>query len=357
MSAASGAPSAEDAADVAGRVLALAMGVDGGKVGADWHRVFVAARVERCAPLAWRRSGTRIRDDAPPAVSAGWRRVAVEADARGRAQLELLRAITGAFREAGIEAVVLKGMALAARLYGDPFVRDTADADLYLAAAARSAAAEILRSLGWRRLDGEAPWEESWLLERDGVARYLDVHSRLLDHNLAHLDEPGVEYHCVSLHGVEMRAHTGKLLPAYLASHAAKHQLPPLLWFVDLAELWAGLSPAERAASRGAARDVRLDGYLAWGLEMADAARAGATGDRNALTALGFGRRGRHDGHPVFRDARLASSLGDAASAVVAWVWPPPLRRQPGRFASRCVARVGRLWTRRTAAKRSYELD
>ena len=321
-----------------------------------WNDVLVAALSERCAALGWRRSGDAIRAAAPPAVVARWRRAAVEADRRGQRQLAALEEIVSALGEGGVEPVVLKGLPLSAALYGDPFVREVNDIDLWVPLEARDATAVALGALGWRHAEGSAPWEETWSLQADGETHHLDVHFRLLDHNLAHLGELPVESRPVTPGVERIRAHAGPLVPSYLAAHIAKHRLPPLLWFLDLAMLWEGLTTDEREAARAAAGAWRLRGYLRWGLEMADCTRRFADGDAGAAARLGFRDDGRTDTHPMLRDLCLADGLLDLGRSAVAWAWPPPLRDRPGAFARRCAGRVRSLVTRRGAVTQPYVL-
>jgi hypothetical protein len=333
------APGPADADVIAASVLRLAMG-RGAPLTDDWSRVLHAAVLERCAVLAWARSGSLIREHAPSTVAATWRQRAVSSHLSGRRKLEALALTVTALERAGCEPVVLKGLPLSQRLYGDALLRETADADLFVPSSRRSLAARVLAGDGWRHVEGEAPWEESWTRAGDGETLYLDLHSALLDHNLAHLGDVDIASESVSLEGNAVRAHSGALLPAYLAAHAAKHRLPPLLWFVDIATLWSGSSDAQRRAAMAAAQSVRLDGYLEWGIARADALSRAADGDPAALALFGVARSGRHDAHPMLRDARLASTALDSLRAVSAWVWPPPLRRHPTAFTRRCLSRL-----------------
>ena len=336
-----GVPAAEraDADVLAASVLRLVTG-RGAPLCDDWARVHHAAVLERCASLAWLRSGAVIREQATSSVCAAWRQLAVSRHLVGQRQLAALLEAAAALERDGCEPVVLKGMPLSLSLHGDPFVRETVDADLLVAESRRTMAAATLASLGWRRWLGEAPWEETWTRGEGRAALYLDLHSTLLDHNLAHLGAPRVDTAPATIGGQALRVHAGPLLPAYLAAHVAKHRVPPLLWFVDLATLWSTYDASQRGVARDAARRARLEGYLAWGIARVEALPRACDGDRAALAMFGIAPEGRRDSHPATRDARLASSAGDSMRAIGAWVWPPPLRRHPGAFARRCVSRL-----------------
>lgn len=319
-----------------------------------WDAVLRMSVAERCASLAWLRSGEVIRARAPADAVGRWRSVAVDADARSRRQLQALLGVLRALEGAGIDAVVLKGAPLSQRLYGNAHVRATADADLWVPLAQRTRAREVLARDGWVHADGHPPWEESLTRPDRDRQLYLDVHSSLLDHTLAHLPAPPPASERAVVDGHDLRAHTGPLVAAFLASHMAKHRLAPLLWLLDLGALWAAL---EEPARGGAVRDAERAGlgkYLSWGLARTRLVAPAAAGDTAALRALGFEGASRRDAHPVYRDARLAPDVPSAVRVIGAWMWPRPLRRDPAAFARRCLARVGASVTRPGMGRQSY---
>src|SRR5450755_1065339 len=73
-----------------------------------------------------------------------------------------------AFRVAGIRSILLKGAAIAARLYDEPSERPYCDFDLLVELARYTDAGEIARGLGYRHeLDGtptheRAPHADTW---------------------------------------------------------------------------------------------------------------------------------------------------------------------------------------------------
>jgi len=60
-----------------------------------------------------------------------------------------IRPVLQAFERAGIDAIVLKGMALVARYYHDPGLRPMADVDVLVSPSAVERASSVLRELGW----------------------------------------------------------------------------------------------------------------------------------------------------------------------------------------------------------------
>ena len=351
--AGTGTAPARDVAAAAAMVLRLATG-RGTEAApgphADWPLVLEVALRERCASLAWLRSGEVVRRQAPSEVVARWRGHVLRDHGYRERQFTALDASLRALRAVAIEPVVLKGAPLADRLYGDPFARPTGDLDLLVAPGERQRAREALASAGWTHAGGEAPWEEIFT-HGDGESRvHLELHESLVDNELAHLPWPQPQTAVISLGGVTMRAAAGSSLAPYLAAHLARHQLPPLLWLVDFATLWNGFSNRERKDAAAVARRIRAGRYLAWAVSLIEDLDPAADGNRDALARLGFTARGRRDTHAMLRVLRGAETTADAARILVAWIRPPALGGVPAGFAPRIVERarkrIGRILSR-----------
>ena len=310
---------------------------------ADWPLVLGVTRRELLAPLAWTRSRPFIRDHADTETVMAWRRAAVAADLHGERQLDALRGTLAGFTGRRVDAVVLKGMPLGARLYGDPFVRCSTDIDLYVPAASRGAAADALRALGWFREDGVAPWHEAWARRKGGDTEHLELHSSLVSDHLTHLPVPPLTIAYRDVGGLSVPALDGPFLPSYLAAHLATHQMPPILWDVDFATLWTSLSDDDRLAAMRAAAATRLSAYLAWARGRAAALLAVASGDTARLDALGFARQGRRDVHSIVRHLTFAASASDRARLIGAFVVP---RRTRGNLRELLHYTAARLRTR-----------
>lgn len=333
-----------DSRDALAVALRLAFGrprPDDGR--ADWSLVFDAASRELLAALAWRRSGIFIRRNAELDLATAWRRAALSAHVRGTRQLELVRDATSALDGAGVDAVVLKGLSLGQRLYGDPFVRAMADIDLYIPADQRARAAAALRGLGWRSIDGEAPWHETWSTVYGGGDYHLELHSLLVSDHLAHLRVPAPLSAREEVAGLELPVHAGDFVAPYLAAHLATHQLPPLLWLVDFATLWAGMSDSARGRARDAARRAGLRRYLGWAVDRGTLVERVAAGDWDALGALGVDARGRRDPHSIWRHVALAASMLDRVRLLGAFMVP---RRVRGSLRALAAYTLARLRTR-----------
>jgi hypothetical protein len=312
--------------------------------GMDWTALLRFALEERCAALAWHRSGAEIRRLAPAAVIAQWRAAAIACDTHGARQLSVLATTIQALADVGVEPVILKGQPLSQRLYGVPTLRGSADLDIFVAEASRPVAERTLDAMGWSALEGNAPWTQTRGLLENGTQHFLELHSSLLDVNLLHLGAPAPRARMVAIDGHDLPAHDDALVPGYLASHAAKHMPIALLYHVDFLTLWSGLAEAERCDAVSAATRTGLAGYLRWAIGCADAVARAADGDIAALRILGIGPERRRVYHAVFRDIALAQTPLDGCRALAAWLWPPPLRHGLAPLARRWAARFRKSW-------------
>ena len=333
-----GGPSAPIAAQrTAAILLRLALGRAVEDTAVDWAGVLAMALRERLAGVIWLRAGDLIRSAAPADVVDRWRTLAVVIDRRGRERLEALGHAVVILESDGIRPLVLKGMPLAVRLYGDPFVRASDDIDLFIAPAQRTRARRALEIAGWTCIDGNAPWDELFSAPHQ-PRLYLEVHETLVTDYLKHVHMPPPEASSLTIEGTDLAALCGAAEPAYLAAHLAGHQLPPLLWAVDFFTLWSHLQAPERAAAQALASRVGLRRYLEWAIDLAATVSLAADHDEPALARLGVCEGPRSDRHlSITRHARLAANPTDAARVITACIWPRPIRWD-------VVAWVKRVW-------------
>ncbi len=312
----------------------------------DWRNALAAGIAERCAGLAWVRSGMHIRAEAPESVSNRWRSVVFALDEDARAMARLANDVLAALSSAGVRGVVLKGLPLAVTLYGDPVARRTDDVDVYVRASDRPAAARALASIGWRCAGGREPWHQSFEALIDGVPRFLEIHSKLVCDNLGHLAVPEAEANDVRVFDVDVPALGGDFLPVYLAAHLAQHRHIPLLWWIDFATLWDRLDADQRDSSAALASRVGLARCLAWavaGVARLDDFAAEDSGAAAAL-CLPSSRGTRRSGELVMlRLAKLADRMPDQLRIAAGWIWPRAHRASGKPLSTLYLNRVRKL--------------
>ena len=347
-----------DARETVAAALRLALGRPAATdAGVDWSAVFDAASRELLAPLAWARSGPFIRQHADGATRSAWRRAAMATHLRGQRQLQLLGDVTSALGDAGVDAIVLKGLPLGEHLYGDAFVRCSADIDLYVPASQRARASTALHQMGWRSMDGVAPWHETWSMWRHDTSHHLELHSSLVSDHLAHLPVPPPSAAAAYVSGIVVQAHDGPFVAPYLAAHLATHQMAPLLWVVDFAALWTSFSETECVQAETAARRSGLSRYLDWARRRAVLVQRAADGEAEALGALGVGIARRQDVHSIFRHLSLAVSAADRARVAIAFLVPRPARRDLRVLARYTLARLRTRLRALMGVSRGYESE
>lgn len=309
----------------------------------SWDLVLRVAAAERLLPLVWTRSGAVLRQQLGAADVARWRAGALTelaaAERRSERSLRIVRLLRGG----GVDAVLLRGPGLSERLYGSAALRPGGDVDVLIDAREWASTDALLRGAGWAREYGMAPMETAYRIPGER-AFAVEVHCALDDSPLMrHLRLPPPEWSERAVNGALVRVHDGALLPAYLAAHAAKHVLPPLLWFVDLHTLWGSLGEAEREAAWAMARRHRLARHLDWGLARAAALSRLADGDVGESAAtLGLRGTERTDVHNAWRMARLSESPVDAVRVVGAWALPHDQRHPTVDVARRLVRRLAK---------------
>ncbi|MDB4907313.1 MAG: hypothetical protein JWO05_2097 [Gemmatimonadetes bacterium] len=334
-------------------LLALSLGRVPREGEIPWAMVMELARAERCAGVAWQRSGAWLRAQAPAEVSAAWRADAFAIARQCDRAAERLRDVSARLANAGVEHAVLKGLPLGLRAYGNVECRPSADLDIHVAAAARADAHECLVASGWTLRYGVSPRESAFerpAQEPSGTA-LLEVHSSLSDDSLVeHLAVQPLssEVERCRIGEMDVPVLGGAVLPAYLALHLAKHGEAPWLWLLDLHALWGDASEGEREAARDRAGSLRLTRYLEWALASAASLDRAAEGDSASLRRLGIVNGARVRRHNALRVAMLSQTPLDAMHATSGWLWPRAARARSGglgalrQLASRAALRAAR---------------
>lgn len=215
----------------------------------DWERFAARAAIEEVGPLVHRnlrRSGLR---GAPQDVLRLIEGQAKSAALQNTLLAEELGAVLRLLGNAGIPVIPLKGVALAASLYGDATLRVCSDIDILVPRAEVRRALGRLLGIGYRTLFDEAFFADLFLRTR-------------IEHALTHAKAAFPHY--VELHwgvlwgdpfdgsaaddlwgearpGVVCGAPAHLLSPEwellFLSAHAARHRWQGLKWLVDIHEI------------------------------------------------------------------------------------------------------------------------
>lgn len=173
-------------------------------------------------------------------------------------QLSLLRRMIELANDRQLRIVVLKGVALSMRLYGNPLVREAYDLDLLVHHDDLGKLVEILGRLGFQRAIGGplTPRQEALLTKysqgqkfrHDASGVVVDCH-RVLDRNphLISADFDGIWQRrgTVQLGDFSAAILGDRDLVPYLAVHAARHAWERWKWVGDLSALFRSMPDSE----------------------------------------------------------------------------------------------------------------
>ncbi|MGA8399075.1 MAG: nucleotidyltransferase family protein [Stellaceae bacterium] len=212
-----------------------------------WEAVLAGARRHAVAPLLL--AGLQGNASAVPDVVIDELRHEAHTAARhSLAQAAALTRLCRRFSELGLRVLVLKGIPLAQRLYGDPGLRSAQDIDLFVDPTDVEAADAVLHETGHRPTDTFLPgqtrafhrrWFKEATYDHPGYGR-VELHHRLTD--LAELlpwDFASLwrERDEVQFGGVAVPVLGRRHLACYLCAHGAEHAWQRLRWLTDLAAL------------------------------------------------------------------------------------------------------------------------
>ena len=279
--------------------------------GADIGWAVSAASEQRIGPLLWRALGAAGSLDAVGPDGAALGRVANAS--RMEALLLLPKAVALAVRpltDAGLEPVVFKGPAVAAR-YPEPGLRPMDDIDLLLPPTDHGHALDALGNAGWQVARPGGPDTNATVLTHGEVSSFfLEVHYALegasqrvtaLDLGTLWAMRQPLECAGTSAFGLPPAEEL-----VVLAAHAGGHRFVRLVWMADLAMLVGA------TATHGAAVD--------W-----DRARALA-GAARCVTVVGasleMARRAGLDAPAGLFPLPTRGRRGDAMRPVLSVTWP-----------------------------------
>jgi hypothetical protein len=251
---------ANGAADAGARDLARAAGIALDRI--DWERVRLVAGSHGVLPLVYRRlkSADGLAPEAIAAIRAQFYGNALT-NLNGARELARIVSLLGA---QGIDAIALKGPALALQAWGDVGMRQFNDLDLLVRPATVARTAEVLIEAGYRPLTFDREHPEVWIARtcedefvRPGSPWAIDLHWELnLDYFAYGPAAADVWERAISikLEGVEIKTLAPDQLVPFLAVHATKHGWITLAWVCDFAAAMRACADSELPAIAEAAR-------------------------------------------------------------------------------------------------------
>ena len=337
----SSASAAEPATPLDGLLAALRLSLPlGGDARADAALLGQVADVDGIAALAARhrvrgllvRGASRRQEDGAggplAALAASCLRNAAPSLTFQRASLQLssLRRLASSLRERETPFLVLKGLPLAQRLYGDPFVREAGDIDLLVAPESFAKSREAVLATGfWPEMSfDETPARVRWaqrVRKEETFVRNdirLELHRRVLG-NPHYFDAPFAKFHerraWVAIGGERYPTLPPDEELVYLMCHGAGHGWMQLKWLCDVALCLKGSDEAElariaarcRQAGIGAVWNSALAACRALGVESSAGTADGRRGEAVARMLPEVWRRGRWP--PLWRKVALRAAL------------------------------------------------
>lgn len=208
------------------------------------------------------------------------RQIALREAARAcdhHAHLEVLRELDAALKKAKLNAVVLKGALLGARLYPRPSARPTSDVDLLVREADLERAVAALTTTGYHASD--APSEARFRREGHHLHLHRARSPALELHFHAYRgfggvlrSEPLLDRSTPSGHREPELQRLRVLAPedelVYLAIHAAGHRFMRLGWLYDITLLLGRLTSQQLERASDRASEVRMSRPFALALAM-----------------------------------------------------------------------------------------
>lgn len=246
---------------------------------ADWKAVAALAQRHQASGLLLQ--GLRTQGDllAASGIEGILRKRRDRAVRRSLRQLRGLRQALDCLAAQNIPCLVLKGLPLSQRLYGNALLRDAVDMDLLVSPEHFQAAERELLQGGWRKISKfrETPMRNRWYAHctadsrLSGPSGTLELHHRFFD-NPHYFN---LEFKQLSARAASVTIGNASFPTMhedddllYLMCHGAKHLWTNLKWLCDVALIFADMSPPrlERVAAR--CREAKLEPILASTLEI-----------------------------------------------------------------------------------------
>lgn len=217
--------------------------------GFAWDAVHEAVQREDIAPLLY--AIARGRGLLPAAIEEEWR-MAYFANARRNLLLfHELAHVLRALAAHGIPTLVLKGVALAEAVYGNPAVRPMGDADVLVQCEDVPCALRVLSALGYAAPHGEARVGDTLAYENEVMLCKPGAQESMLEIHWSLFDSPSYQYNLaldwfwetatpLRLEDVTTQMFGPEAQLLHLCGHVMLHHgsaSPRLLWLHDIAEV------------------------------------------------------------------------------------------------------------------------
>jgi hypothetical protein len=251
------------------------------------------AATHQVAPLAAARLAELGRRSA---VQAALQQEAVKAAAADLLRERELRRVLDALDRAGVSTLVIKGAQLAYSLYARPHLRARLDTDLFVAAASRAEADQVLTGCGYERpqqVTGDLVLHQAFYVRRHaGVAVHaLDVHWKIANPHVFAGVLTFEEAWTDSIPLVRLAASARGLSPVHALFLACVHRVAhhydsdSLMWLYDIHLIASELTDADWSRFLDLARERRVSAVCRTGLARA-AARFATVVPRRVLDSL-----------------------------------------------------------------------
>lgn len=221
--------------------------------------LIAAARRHALLPALHR----HLSDRCPDAVTGRLTAARRQAGLRALGQAAALGRILAALRAAGVDTLVVKGLALSQMLYGTHDLRPAVDIDLLVAPDRAGEAHRILLACGYVPLRA-VPVGELARLTKDALYRgeggTVELHWRLMRNRFVlpwAFETLWAERETVSALGIDMPTLSRPRYAVFLALHGVHHGWERLRWLADVALLLWDPADARRALAQADADGVR----------------------------------------------------------------------------------------------------
>lgn len=209
----------------------------------DWDYFYKLARRHSLIPLVFSQLNSSVKESVSPAELQRFRKAYQENAARNLIFADELTSLTEAFADAGVEAIVFKGPALAVAAYGDLALRRFVDLDLMVRRADVTRAIEILSDKGYVTAKPLDPEQQAMLLSTQHnlqftrgrliVELHWQVSSELFAASVT-AEELWQNLETVTVNNASVKTLATEDLLFSLCVHGSRHLWQRLAWICDI---------------------------------------------------------------------------------------------------------------------------